>query len=244
MAYPVVTYDDYVDSYEMTSKPELDPRIEARVEVEQMDVSLRLVPFTVATSFSVVEVIVLLFWAPGLRSYLSILQFSLLLLSTITLWRCYRWTVNPKPASISRSEYLETLVVAQLYGWTLGSVPWMLFIGADPHQRLLIAASCAGLIATGMSLAVMPRVAIQFSGPIVFCSFAALYVTKDPYYTYVSVLLVFYAAFLWITVNRLSRLVTNWVTAQGALERQQELTNLLLNDFEEGASDWLWETND
>src|SRR5262249_13805982 len=36
---------------------------------------------------------------------------------------------------------------------------------------------------------------------------------------------------------------TNWVMAQAGLERQQELTNLLLNDFEEGASDWLWETD-
>ena len=209
-----------------------------------MDVSLRLVPYTIATSFSVVEVIILLFWKPDLRLYLMILQLSLVVLSTISLWRCYKWRTQPKPASISGSEFLKVLAVAQLHGWTLGSVPWMLFVGGNPHERLLIAASCAGLIATGMSLAVMPKVAIQFSGPIVFCSFAALYATKDSYYIYVSVLLIFYAAFLLITVNRLSRLVTNWVMAQGALERQQELTNLLLNDFEEGASDWLWETND
>src|SRR5271165_1034870 len=137
MAYPVVTYDDYVDSYEMTSKPELDPRIEARVEVEQMDVSLRLVPFTVATSFSVVEVIILLFWSPGLRLYLFTLQFSLIVLSSISLWRCYKWRTNPKPAAITRVEFLGILAVAQLYGWVLGSVPWTLFEGADPNERLL-----------------------------------------------------------------------------------------------------------
>ena len=222
---------------------QLNPRVEARVEVEQMDVSLRLVPFTVATSFSVVEVIVWLFWAPGARTYLALLQISLVTLSAITLWRCYLWRKSPKSASISQSEFAKTLAVAQLYGWTLASVPWMLFVGAGPNDRLLIAASCAGLIATGMSMAVMPRVAIQFSGPIVIGSFATLAATKDPYYVYVAILLVFYAAFLLITVRRLSRLVTNWVMAQAELERQQELTNLLSNDFEEGASDWLWETD-
>jgi diguanylate cyclase (GGDEF)-like protein/PAS domain S-box-containing protein len=222
----------------------LNPRIEARVAVEQMDVSLRLVPFTVACSICVVEVIAWLFWAPSLHPYLFVLQLSLLLLSIVSLWRCFKWWKSPKPASISRPEFLATLAVAQLYGWTLGSVPLMLFVRGDDHERLLIAASCAGLIATGMSLAVMPKAAIQFSGPIVLCSFVALYATKDPYYNYVSVLLVFYAAFLLITVKRLSRLVTKWVLAQCALERQQELTNLLLNDFEEGASDWLWETDD
>src|SRR6516164_1668896 len=120
----------------------------------------------------------------------------------------------------------------------------MLFVGASGHERLLIAASCAGLIATGMSMAVMPIVAIQFSGPIVISSFATLLVARDPYYNYVSILLMFYAAFLLVTIKSLSRLVTNWVAAQGALERQQQLTSLLLNDFEEGASDWLWETDE
>lgn len=76
---------------------QLDHRIEARVEVEQMDVSLRLVPYTIATSFSVVEVIILLFWKPDLRLYLTILQLSLVVLSTISLWRCYKWRLSPNP---------------------------------------------------------------------------------------------------------------------------------------------------
>jgi diguanylate cyclase (GGDEF)-like protein/PAS domain S-box-containing protein len=226
-----------------TKAEQLNPRVAARVAVEQMDVSLRLVPFTVATSFSVVEVIVWLFWAPGARAYLTLLQVSLITLAFATLLRCYLWRKRPKPASISPLEFGAALAVAQLYGWTLASLPWMLFAGASPNGRLLIAASCAGLIATGMSMAVMPRVAIQFSGPIVIGSFAALAATKDPEYYYVAILLVFYGAFLLITVRRLSRLVTNWVMAQAELQRQQELTNLLLNDFEEGASDWLWETD-
>ena len=54
----------------MKSNMQLDHRIEARVEVEQMDVSLQFVPYTIATSFSVVEVIILLFWKPDLRLYL------------------------------------------------------------------------------------------------------------------------------------------------------------------------------
>src|SRR5215472_5737634 len=127
---------------------QLNDRVAARVKVEQMDVSLRLVPFTVVTSFSVVQVIVWLFWGPQERVYLTLLQVSLVTLAGISLTRCYLWCNSPKPASISRSEFGKTLVTAQLSGWTLGSIPWMLFVGGNPNERLLIAASCAGLIAT------------------------------------------------------------------------------------------------
>ena len=209
-----------------------------------MDVSLRLVPYTIATSISVAEVIVWLFWDGNSHLYLITLQLALLCLSIIILWRCYKWHIDPKPIALTRFEVLVTLIISQLFGWTLASIPWMLFVGANGQERLLIAASCAGLIATGMSMTVMPIVAIQFSGPIVISSFASLLWAKDSYYSYVSILLVFYAAFLLVTARSLSRLVTKWVAAQGALERQQQLTSLLLNDFEEGASDWLWETDE
>ena len=228
----------------MTNAETLSRAILARVEVEQMDVSLRLVPYTVATSISVTEVIIWLFWHSNSHLYLVTLQSFLLCFSIIIFWRCHKWHIEAKPSALARSEFLLTLLISQLFGWTLASIPWMLFIGANEHERLLIAASCAGLIATGMSMAVMPVVAIQFSGPIVISSFATLLLAKDSYYNYVSILLVFYAAFLLVTVKSLSRIVTKWVAAQGALERQQELTSLLLNDFEEGASDWLWETDE
>jgi diguanylate cyclase (GGDEF)-like protein/PAS domain S-box-containing protein len=228
----------------MTNAETLSQAILSRVEVEQMDVSLRLVPYTVATSISVAEIIVWLFWQSNVRLYLVILQICLLLFSVVIFRRCYKWRVEAKPIALTRSELRLTLLVSQLFGWTLASIPWMLFVSANGHERLLIAASCAGLIATGMSMAVMPIVAIQFSGPIVISSFVTLLSAKDSYYNYVAILLVFYAAFLLVTVRSLSRLVTNWVTAQGALERQQQLTSLILNDFEEGASDWLWETDE
>src|SRR5277367_4684189 len=163
----------------MTNAETLSQAILSRVEVEQMDVSLRLVPYTVATSISVTENIDWLFWQSHVRLYLMILQFLLLIFSIIVFWRCCKWRADVKPVALTRSELRLTLLVSQLFGWTLASIPWMLFVGANGHERLLIAASCAGLIATGMSMAVMPIVAIQFSGPIVISSFATLLSAKE-----------------------------------------------------------------
>ncbi|GJD48886.1 hypothetical protein OPKNFCMD_1612 [Methylobacterium crusticola] len=221
----------------------LDNNLKGRVRVEQVDVALRLVPFTLLVSVGVVQVISFLFWTPGNQVYIASLEALAVLLASVALARCLRWRSRPKPSEIGPGLIHQVVAMALLYGTVLASIPVMLFAQADAHQRLLIAASCAGLISTGMSAAVMPRVAMSFSGPIILGSFIGLAMTGEPFYIYVALLLAFYAAFIVFTILHLSRLVTMRVETQADLERQQEFTNLLLNDFEENASDWLWETN-
>ncbi|GJE79348.1 hypothetical protein CJNNKLLH_0674 [Methylorubrum thiocyanatum] len=221
----------------------LDNNLRARVRVEQFDVALRLVPFTVLVSLSVVQVIVYLFWDPANRIYLGLLEAAILPLAIAVLQQCWQWRSRPKPRELTGTFIRRAVLAAYAYGCLLASIPIMLFVGADPDGRLLIAASCAGLIATGMSAAVLPPVAIGFSGLIIAGSFFGLAATGERFYIYVATLLVFYAAFICFTILHLSRLLKMRVVSQIDLERQQEFTNLLLNEFEENASDWLWETN-
>ncbi|SDA34618.1 diguanylate cyclase (GGDEF) domain-containing protein [Methylobacterium sp. UNC378MF] len=221
----------------------LDANLRARARVEQVDVALRLVPFTILVSLSVVQVIVYLFWHPGNRGYLAGLEALVLPLAVVSLQQCWRWRSRPKPLEVAPSFVQKVVLAAQAYGLLLASIPVMLFAGADPNGRLLIASSIAGLIATGMSAAVLPRVAISYSGLIIIGSFIALATTGEPFYIYVAVLLFFYSIFICFTILHLSRLLTMRVIAQIELERQQEFTHLLLNEFEESASDWLWETD-
>ncbi|MBX9932497.1 MAG: EAL domain-containing protein [Methylobacterium sp.] len=221
----------------------LDADLRRRARVEQLDVALRLVPFTVLVSLSVVQVIVFLYWHSDARFYLAVLEALILPLAFGTLQQCWRWRSRSKPSEVSITFVRRVVMVAFLYGCLLGSIPLMLFGRADADGRLLIAASCAGLIATGMSASVLPRAAIGYSGPIIIGSFAALAMTGEHFYIYVGILLFFYGVFIFFTILHLSRLVTMRVIAQAGLERQQELTHLLLNEFEESASDWLWETD-
>lgn len=221
----------------------LDSGLRQRARVEQLDVALRLVPFTVLVSLSVVQVIVFLYWDSTQRLYLALLEALILPLAVGVLQQCWQWRSRTKPAEVSLTFVRRVVFVAFFYGCLLASIPVMLFGQADADGRLLIAASCAGLIATGMSAAVLPRAAIGYSSPIIVGSFAALAMTGEHFYIYVGILLSFYGVFICFTIFHLSRLVTIRVIAQAALERQQEFTHLLLNEFEESASDWLWETD-
>ncbi|MEF2550349.1 EAL domain-containing protein [Aurantimonas sp. A2-1-M11] len=221
----------------------LELQLQERVRVEQLDFALRLAPFTVITSVSVIQVVTYLFWHPDIALYLATLQLLALPAAAIALERCWRWRSTAKPQRVE-SGYVEWFVrLAFVSGVLVGSIPLMLFARADADGRLLIASTCAGLIATGIGLAVVPRAAISFSGPIVVGSFIALASTGEAFYIFVAILLAIYSGFIYETIVHLARLVTMRATSQVELERQQELTNLLLNDFEENASDWLWETD-
>ncbi|MDB5647938.1 MAG: Diguanylate cyclase/phosphodiesterase with sensor [Methylobacterium sp.] len=221
----------------------LDSSLRGRARVEQLDVALRLVPFTVLVSLSVVQVIVFLYWNSQYWLYIGLLEALILPIAVGTLQQCWRWRSQAKPVEVSLGFVRGVVIVAFIYGSLLASIPVMLFGHADANGRLLIAASCAGLIATGMSASVLPRAAIGYSGPIIVGSFTALVMTGEQFYVYVGLLLTFYTAFVWLTIIHLSRLVTMRVIAQADLERQQEFTHLLLNEFEESASDWLWEAD-
>ncbi|UMY19761.1 EAL domain-containing protein [Methylobacterium organophilum] len=220
-----------------------DGSLDRRVRIEQVDVALRLAPFTVLVSLSVVQVVTWLFWSPATALYLGGLDAVTIGFSVVAIDQCRRWRTRPKPEALSRFYLLGVYGLSLAFGILLASIPVMLFVDSDPQERLLIACTCAGLIACGMSAAVLPGAAIGYSGPIVLGSYLALGLTRDVFYAYVAVLLTFYASFIFATILHFSRLVRMRVEVQVDLERQQELTSLLLNDFEENASDWLWETD-
>jgi diguanylate cyclase (GGDEF)-like protein len=108
---------------------------------------------------------------------------------------------------------------------------------------VLIAAAVAGAIGTSITISFVPVLAVSYILPIVVQSFFTLAATGELFSIYVAVMEVLYALFMSFLTLFLSSLVKKRVLAQCNLEREQALTNLLLNDFEESANDWLWETD-
>jgi hypothetical protein len=116
-------------------------------------------------------------------------------------------------------------------------------VDADLEQRLLVAATFTGLIGTSMTLSVMPPLSLSFFLPIVVACFATLAASGETRSIYVAFLLAAYTIFLSFLTLFFSRLVKKHVVAQENLGREQNITTLLLNDFEQNANDWLWQTD-
>jgi diguanylate cyclase (GGDEF)-like protein/PAS domain S-box-containing protein len=215
--------------------------IKGRIYAEQLDVSFRLAPFAVLCVVSVVLVVATSLWNSAPRVYLSLLSLTTICLSVFALAMCWRWRqVGKPPESRTRHVYL-LIFVAQAYGICLSSIPLMLFVGADANFRLLIACTTAGLIAIGMSVSAVPWAAICFSGTIIVGAFYALAATGEPFYILIAILLALYSLFIILTMVHLSRVLLRRIVSEIKVEQQKDVISLLLFDFEENASDWIWE---
>ncbi len=217
--------------------------LEDLVQVEQFDFAARLAPLTVVLALVAVQVAVVLFWAPNGRAYFLWLDAYCVLMAGVALVSAARWRNGQKPERLEPRTLRITTVVALGAGLALASIPIVLFGEATAQERALILAMCAGLIGTGMSLAVLPRVALAFSGPIVVATAVVLAATGDVFYLAVGLLLILYAAFLWFLAQQLSALIRNRVVDRINLERERGLTGMLLKEFEDNANDWLWEAD-
>jgi uncharacterized membrane protein YqjE len=221
----------------------INPAVKRRVYAEQMDVALRLAPFTVIVAMSVVFVVAFVFWDQGHSLYLGSLATIVTVMTAASLFACWQWYKVPKVKELGFAGIKYLIIISACYGLCLASIPLMLFLEADAYHRLLIACTAAGLMATGIGVAVVPLAAIAFSGAIITGSFFALASTGEDFFLFIAILLAIYALFILFTIVHMSNLIVMRTLDQIKVEQQKEVISLLLYDFEENASDWIWETD-
>ncbi len=84
---------------------------------------------------------------------------------------------------------------------------------------------------------------MAFVSPLIVACFIAIYLPGDIFFVFIAVLLVVYGTFIISSIAYLHRLFMERLLQQLQLEEQGEIIRLLLCDFDQSASDWLWETN-
>ncbi len=181
-------------------------------------------------------------WQHGQRPYLATLVVSLEAVAAAILLACWLWRRTCRQGSdVTRAVALGRAAAA-LLGLIWASMPIALFAGSPPNQRLLIACTVAGLICTGIVVAPLVAAALAFVCPIITAAFVALYLTGESFYLVIALLLAIYTLFIVSSIVFLHRAFMERLLQQLQLEEQGEIIRLLLCDFDQSASDWLWET--
>ncbi|WP_295951621.1 hypothetical protein [Rhodoferax sp.] len=170
-----------------------------------------------------------------------------LLVSAIALGNAWLWwarrVVPPSmPVSLRTVRLLVTGIAASALAFV--SMSSYLYTAADGDGRLLLTAVLAAFIGMGSWMySCLPQAAMLWS--CIMCGvLAMLFFTRtEVVYTYLTGLLAFYALVVWTTTLLTSRMFLNGLKFEAEIESQKQLVGLLLNDFEEHASDWLWETD-
>lgn len=126
--------------------------------------------------------------------------------------------------------------------WALAPALW--FAGADAAHQVLIATLVAGMLSAGaFALAMLPRASLAYTAVITLGALVALWRDGDPLYLAVAVMLACYSLVVALGAMAMSRQATALLRARFEQARQQQVVSLLLRDFEENASDALWETD-
>ncbi len=148
----------------------------------------------------------------------------------------------------SRQERSRRREIRDVLVWfgALGSLWGIVFIKvmqvADSSERSLIYAIVIGCMSTASLVGPVP-VSIAFWLPVFIGGGVSLFVGTGPFDPFAAICLVGYAFLTAFCIIYLNRKLTERALNAIRLEEQNEVVRLLLRDFEESASDWLWETN-
>ena len=228
--------------------PAVPEEMAGRVRMEQLASILRLTPIMMGANI----IIAMLVCLAGLTSRHrdSLMIWAALVISYGLLglrgWLAAQRRKSGK-ATVSARGLRRIALQAGLLGCLWGVLPILAMDGdtASVQMRMLIVSVIAGMIGCGgFAMLTLPPAAIAYSTPMMIGSLVVLLRSGDPILLALGGLLIF--CYLVVTLSCLShaRVFAERLVTGEELERQKQVVSLLLSDFEEGASDWLWEIDE
>lgn len=156
-------------------------------------------------------------------------------------WR--RRGITVVPAASQRTIVLFSADIA-LAALAFASMPWYLFgtVGSD-GRTLVMSILVAFLLIGSWMMAYLPLAAIAWALTLCAGSVITLLASDTPFFNYSAMLMAFLGLVAVATVLITSRIFLGSLKSEAQIEQQKQVVGLLLNDFEEHASDWLWETD-
>ncbi len=226
------------DHFEIYRAP--DP-ISAQIRGRHLHAVTRLTPVSMAASVLNGAFVCFALWDSVSR--VSLLAWVALLISAAALATRAWWRRRARAAGTASPAAIRRATLhAALLGLIWAYVPAAWFAGADPAHRLLIAVLTSGMMCAGaFTLATVPTASLIYVGILVAGSGYALAASSEPVYLYVALLLVTYTLVIASGVLSAARTFTARIVSEREAERQSQMVGLLLRDFEEHATDVLWE---
>ncbi|WP_082749614.1 EAL domain-containing protein [Caulobacter sp. CCH5-E12] len=148
-------------------------------------------------------------------------------------------------AAVSARGVRRIALQAGVLGCLWGALPLMtLRPGDNSALPMMVASVTAGMVGCGgFALLTLPAAAMAYSTPMVLGSAYMLAASGDPILYALGGLLLFCYAVVTVSCLSHARIFVERLIAADELEKQKQVVSLLLSDFEEGASDWLWEVD-
>jgi predicted signal transduction protein with EAL and GGDEF domain len=222
---------------------DLDEPARRQIRAAQIDAVTQRVPLTMSVNILNAAIIICVFWGTGANVFLTVWG-GLIASAAAAAFLSWNRTRRNRPKGASLRGIKRAIAHAAFLGGVWGAAPYALFPEADTMHQLFLAATMAGMISGGaFCLSMVPTAGLVYTWTIVFPSASALLTAAHSVFIYTAILLVIYALFISRNLVAYGRLFIDRLRDQLKIEAQHEVIGLLLNDFQENASDWLWETD-
>ncbi|RQH16366.1 ATP-binding protein [Bradyrhizobium sp. RP6] len=222
---------------------DLSEREIRRIRAKQIDAVRRLIPVTMAVTMLNVAVVLILFWGRGWNDFLAIWGLTLAATASLAVRSWPRSHQNlPQEASprAARRMLRQAFFLAAIWS----TLPLALFGRVEPTSQLILACLMVGMMSGGaFTLSTFPRAGLVYLATMTIACAGALLLCGTGPYLVTSVFLLLFAFFMARNIVSQGNLFLGNLKAQLELERQTEIISLLLKDFQENASDWLWQTD-
>ncbi len=155
-----------------------------------------------------------------------------------------KWKRTAAPLTASPRAINRAAKHAGLLALLWSAVPVvMLPLGSREAQMMLMTITAGMLCAGGFALATVPQAALTYVIVLGVCSAIGLIRMEHLMAVELAMLLTIYTLVVIGSVLSNAKTFGARLTAEAEGERQRQLIGLLLRDFEESASDWLWEVD-
>ncbi|TDP61596.1 PAS domain S-box-containing protein/diguanylate cyclase (GGDEF)-like protein [Roseateles toxinivorans] len=208
----------------------------------QLQAVLRLTPLTMVANALNVGLILLTFHAGGHALFLLFWSLAIAGVVVLGVRAWLRLRSRPTWLSASPRALRRATHHAALLGALWAALPLALFPDSDGPGQLLIATITTGMMcAGGFALATTPAAGTAYVLIVGLGAALSLFLADFPLALPVGALLLIYMMIVVASVWSTARLFGARLMAEAEAARQNELIGLLLRDFEENASDLLWE---
>ena len=222
---------------------DLSEREIRRIRAKQIDAVTQLIPVTMAVTMLNVAIVLILFWGRGWNDFLAIWGLTLAATASLAV-RAWRKSHQNPPQEASPRAARQTLRQAFFLAAIWGALPLALFSRIEPTSQLILACLMVGMMSGGaFTLSTFPRAGLVYLDTMTIACAGALLLCGTGPYLVTAVFLLLFAFFMARNIVSQGNLFLGNLKAQLELERQTEIISLLLKDFQENASDWLWQTN-
>ena len=216
-------------------------RFAAETRAAQLFETLKLAKFSVFAHVLVVVSFIPFFWDTACRTYVLTIGVVVCLLAGAAF--CAVGIFGPRINSakaVTRGRWAAT-AFAFLLGVAWGTVPIALLPWSDDSHRILVTNTMTGVIADVFVLGPILPVAILFILPV--CAGIGVGLSLMGGFTGICllVLLGIFTFFVVFSIKEMNKLSVQRIYDRVQISEHNETIGLLLREYEESTSDWLWE---